>query len=229
MSDFSQWLGCKPPEAKILQGRSVRLEPLNRKKHGRDLYQDASQGQEAARFDYLMEVAPQSRGEFDEFLRRAEASRDPLYFAVIDEATGRAVGRQSFLRIEPKHGVIEIGHIYWGPLLRGRRQATEAQFLFADYVFSQLGYRRYEWKCNNDNLPSKRAALRFGFKFEGIFRQHMVVKGKSRDTAWFAMIDKEWEVLRPAYLAWLAADNFDATGQQKRRLADFIQAKIPSF
>jgi len=220
MADFSQWTGCKPPEARILEGNTVRLEPLRAKEHGDDLYHDAIEPAEAPRFDYLMEYPPKSRADFDEFLRRAEASHDPLFFAVVDKATGRAVGRQSFLRIEPKHGVIEIGHIYWGPLLRGRRQATEAQFLFADYAFNRLGYRRYEWKCNNDNLPSKKAAARFGFAFEGVFRQHMVSKGKNRDTAWFSIIDEDWVKLRPAYIAWLADENFDAHSQQKQRLSD---------
>jgi len=226
MLDFSQWKGCQPPEAKILEGRTVRLEPLNGQKHGGDLYRDASKPEEAARFDYLAEQPPLTRADFDEFLHRAETSRDPLYFAVVDKATGRALGRQSFLRIEPKHGVIEIGHIYWGPMLRGRRQATEAQFLFADYVFNKLGYRRYEWKCNNANLASKKAALRFGFAFEGIFRQHMIVKGKNRDTAWFAIIDKDWLKLRPAYLKWLEDENFDAMGQQKQRLSDLTTAAL---
>jgi len=227
MLDLSKWAPCRLPEAKILTGQFVRLEPLNAKKHGDDLFKDASQASEARRFDYLMENPTPSRAEFDAFLQRAELSRDPLYFAVIDQETGRAIGRQSFLRIEPAHGVIEIGHIYWGPLLRGRRQATEAQFLFADYVFSELGYRRYEWKCNNDNQPSKIAAKRFGFSFEGIFRQHMVTKGKNRDTAWFSIIDTDWVKLRPLYLKWLQRDNFDATGNQKIRLSD-LTAKVIS-
>ncbi|TIO92038.1 MAG: GNAT family N-acetyltransferase, partial [Mesorhizobium sp.] len=111
--------------------------------------------------------------------------------------------------------------IYWGPLISRRPQATEAQFLFTKYAFDELGYRRYEWKCNNRNEPSKRAAERFGFKFEGIFRQHLVVKGENRDTAWYSIIDKEWPALRKAYEAWLDPANFDGEGRQKRRLEDF--------
>jgi len=226
MPDLSKWVACQPPEAKILDGIRVRLEPFNAARHGDDLYHDAGLATEAVRFAYLPELPPKNRSEFDAFLHHAETSRDPLYFAVIDKATGRAVGRQSFLRIEPKHGVIEIGHIYWGPQLRGRAQATEAQFLFADYVLSELGYRRYEWKCNNDNLPSKAAAKRFGFRFEGIFRQHMVIKGNNRDTAWFSILDKEWIKLRPAYLEWLKEDNFNADGQQKQRLSELTFAAL---
>jgi len=222
--DLSQWVARPYPEAKILPGRTVRLEPLRATSHGDDLYQYACQPSEASRFAYLPEQPPQTRPEFDLFLSQAEASHDPLYFAVIDQETGKAVGRQSFLRIEPKHGVIEIGHIYWGPLMRGRRQATEAQFLFADYVFRQLQYRRYEWKCHNDNVPSKQAALRFGFTFEGIFRQHMVAKGQNRDTAWFSITNRDWDRLRPLYLEWLDEKNFTKDGQQKKRLSDLTRA-----
>ena len=124
------------------------------------------------------------------------------------------------MRIDPANGVIEIGNIYWGPLMSRKPAATEAQFLFTQYVFDELGYRRYEWKCNNRNEPSKRAAQRFGFTFEGVFRQHMVVKGENRDTAWYSIIDKEWPALKQAYEGWLDPANFDADGQQKRRLED---------
>jgi RimJ/RimL family protein N-acetyltransferase len=128
------------------------------------------------------------------------------------------------MRIDANNGVIEIGNIYWGPLMSRKPAATEAQFLFMKYAFDELGYRRYEWKCNNSNAPSKRAAERFGFKFEGIFRQHFVVKGENRDTAWYSVIDKEWPALRKAYEAWLDPANFDAQGGQKRRLEDFRAA-----
>jgi RimJ/RimL family protein N-acetyltransferase len=135
--------------------------------------------------------------------------------------SGKIAGRQALMRIDSTFGVIEIGSIYWGPLVARKPAATEAQFLFSTYVFDVLGYRRYEWKCHNLNEPSKRAALRFGFKFEGVFRQHLVFKGDNRDTAWFSIIDKEWPALRKAYEAWLDPSNFYATGEQKRRLEDF--------
>jgi RimJ/RimL family protein N-acetyltransferase len=148
-------------------------------------------------------------------------SEDPLFFAVIDKASGKVAGRQALMRIDPAHGAIEIGNIYWGPLISRKPAATEAQFLFMQYVFDELGYRRYEWKCNDNNAPSKRAAERFGFQFEGTFRQHMVTKGNNRDTAWFSIIDSEWPALKQAYQAWLAPTNFDSDGQQIRRLEDF--------
>lgn len=150
---------------------------------------------------------------------KAAAGDDPLFFAVIDPATGRAEGRQALMRIEPAHGVIEIGNILWGPAIARTRIATEALFLIASHVFDDLGYRRLEWKCDNNNEPSKRAATRFGFAFEGLFRQHMVVKGLSRDTAWFAIIDKNWPRLRAGYEAWLSPDNFDPAGQQLSKLS----------
>lgn len=141
-----------------------------------------------------------------------------MFHAVIDKASGKVGGRQSLLRITPEHGVIEIGHILWGPPIARTRVATEALYLSAKHVFEDLGYRRYEWKCNNLNEPSKAAAKRFGFTYEGVFRQHMWVKGASRDTAWFAMIDKDWPQLRAAYERWLAPENFDAAGRQRARL-----------
>ncbi|MGO4836963.1 GNAT family N-acetyltransferase, partial [Rhizobiaceae sp. 2RAB30] len=157
---------------------------------------------------------------FQPWLEKAEASADPLFYTVIDKASGRIAGRQTLMRIEPAFGVIEIGNIYWGPLISRKPAATEAQFLFMRHVFDDLGYRRYEWKCNNRNEPSKRAAERFGFTFEGVFRQHLVVKGENRDTAWYSIIDKEWPLLRRAYEEWLDPANFSADGGQKRRLEE---------
>ena len=173
-----------------------------------------------SRFAWLPDNPPQSRAEFQTWLDKSAASEDPLYYAVIDKTSGKAVGRQSLLRIDPANGVIEIGHVYWGPHMARTRGATEAQFLFARHVFDDLGYRRYEWKCNNRNEPSKRAAARFGFAFEGIFRQHMIVKGENRDTAWYSILDKEWPALRKAYEAWLDPANFDGDGKQKQRLEE---------
>jgi RimJ/RimL family protein N-acetyltransferase len=144
-----------------------------------------------------------------------------MFFAVVDNRSGRVVGRQTLMRIDPAHGVIEIGNIYWGPELSRQPGATEALYLFARTVFD-LGYRRFEWKCNNRNEPSKRAAERFGFTFEGVFRQHMIQKGENRDTAWFSMLDCEWPALRTAYEAWLDPSNFDGDGQQKLGLRDLM-------
>ncbi len=181
----------------------------------------ASSGDAAERLHrYLFEEPPKSILEMRDWVAAKAALADPMFFAVIDKSTGRAEGRQALMRIDTTHGVAEIGNILWGPRIAGTRIATEALFLLADYVFS-LGYRRFEWKCNAENEPSRKAALRFGFGFEGVFRQHMVVKGKNRDTAWFAMIDSDWPQLRKAYLAWLDPSNFDQFGQQKKKLAEF--------
>ena len=176
--DLKDWQPRPRPGRAPMEGRYVRLEPLSAARHGDGLFEASSVPDIAGRFRYLPDIAPRSRAEFQAWLDHAEASADPLFFAVIDQATGKVAGRQTFLRIEPAHGVIEIGHIYWGPLISRRPAATEALFLFATYAFDELGYRRFEWKCNNLNEPSKRAAERFGFTFEGVFRQHLVVKGE---------------------------------------------------
>lgn len=208
------------PGRVTLDGRYTRIEPLDPARHGASLLAAAQSEGAEARFRYLFETRPEDAAAFDAWLTRAGAGEDPLFFAVVDAATGLAEGRQALMRIEPAHGVIEIGNIHWGPAIAGTRVATEALYLFARYVFEDLGYRRFEWKCHNDNAPSKRAALRFGFSFEGIFRQHMVTKGANRDTAWFSMLDREWPALRARFDTWLAPGNFDAAGRQRRRLED---------
>jgi RimJ/RimL family protein N-acetyltransferase len=174
------------------------------------------------RFRYLSE-SPQDRDAFQAWLVRAAASSDPLFHAVVDRATGRCEGRQSYMRIVPEHGVMEVGHILWGPAIARTRIATEALYLVGRNAFDALGYRRLEWKCNARNDPSRRAATRFGFSYEGTFRQHMVVKGENRDTAWFAIVDADWPRLRQAFERWLDPANFDDRGRQKARLADFRQ------
>jgi RimJ/RimL family protein N-acetyltransferase len=218
--DLANWTSRPRPERIPLEGRYVRLESLDAARHGDGLYAASTVADAVERFAWLPEYPPESRAAFQPWLEKAQASPDPLYFAVIDKASGAVAGRQTLMRIDPVNGVIEIGHIYWSPLIARRPAATEAQFLFMKYAFDELGYRRYEWKCNNRNEPSKRAAARFGFQFEGVFRQHLVVKGENRDTAWYSVIDKEWPALKRAYEAWLDPTNFDAAGTQKRRLED---------
>jgi RimJ/RimL family protein N-acetyltransferase len=205
----------------VIQGRYVRLESLDPARHGDDLFQASQASHSQERFRYLFEEAASDRATFDAWMEKSAASEDPLFFAVVDQASGKVVGRQTLMRIDPVHGVAEIGNIYWGPDLSRTPGATEAMYLFAKTIFD-LGYRRYEWKCNNNNEPSKRAAERFGFTFEGIFRQHMIQKGQNRDTAWFSMLDSEWPALEAAYDAWLDPANFDETGKQKRRLQDMV-------
>lgn len=217
MTDLSRWAGAPRPDQTPLRGTYVDLEPLSPTTHAADLYTASAAHGSEARFRYMAEDPPADLSELSRWAQGASESTDPLFYAVIDRATGRAEGRQALMRIDEHNGVIEIGHIVWGPRLARTRGATEAFFLFADYVFA-LGYRRLEWKCNNDNEPSKRAAERFGFTHEGLFRQHMVVKGHNRDTAWFALLDAEWTDLRDHYLRWLDPGNFDHFGLQRTRL-----------
>jgi len=216
--DLSAWRGVPRPEPRVLEGRYARLEPLRADRHGGDLYVSATAEGAEERFRYLADSRPADRAEFEGWLLRAQASVDPLFFAVIDRATGRAGGRQTLMRIDAANGVIEVGNIFWGQAIARTRVATEALWLFASHVFRDLGYRRFEWKCNNLNEPSKHAAQRFGFTFEGVFRQHMVVKGASRDTAWFAILDRHWPALDLAFNDWLSPDNFDAAGRQRSQL-----------
>lgn len=218
--DLSSWVGVPRPERLVLEGRYTRLEPLDPLRHGPDLYRAASDEGAEARFRYLFETKPADAAEFDGWLAKAAASADPLFFAVMDRASGRVLGRQALMRIDAANGVIEIGSIHWGPEMARSRIATEALYLFGRYAFETLGYRRFEWKCHNGNEPSKHAARRFGFTFEGLFRQHMVAKGANRDTAWFSIIDSEWPAAAAGFQAWLAPENFDAEGRQRRRLED---------
>lgn len=211
---------AKLPERITIAGRYVTLVPLNAGAHGDALW-EATRGEENdALWLYLFEGPFRERSGFDASLKSMEASQDPLYYAIIDSSTGKATGRASFLRIEPKHRVIEVGAILYTPLLQRTRGATEAMYLMMRYAFETLGNRRYEWKCNALNEPSRRAALRLGFTFEGVFRHHMIVKGENRDTAWFSILDKEWPGVKEAFEKWLAPENFTAEGVQKRSLGD---------
>jgi RimJ/RimL family protein N-acetyltransferase len=202
------------PERIVHEGRYARLEPIA-VTHARDLFEAAG----ADRYIYLFGYRPKDEAAMAASLGAEAKKDDPLVFAVVDKATGRAEGKQSLMRIVPEHGVIEIGGILWGDRIARTRVATEAQYLFARYAFDELGYRRYEWKCNAMNVPSRRAAERFGFSFEGVFRQHMIVKGENRDTAWFAMIDADWPRIRAGYERWLEPGNFEADGTQRTRLS----------
>jgi RimJ/RimL family protein N-acetyltransferase len=203
----------------MLEGRFCRLEALDPVRHGDQLFAASMAPGAEERFLYLFD-SPQDRAGFEDWLARAAASEDPMAYAVIDLSSGHCGGRQSLMRIAPEHGVIEVGNILWGPAIARTRVATEALFLFARHVFDQLGYRRFEWKCDARNEPSMRAARRFGFTYEGTFRQHMVVKGQNRDTAWFAIIDTDWPAIRKAFEQWLQPANFDHQGRQKMRLED---------
>jgi RimJ/RimL family protein N-acetyltransferase len=215
------WQPVPTPAHQPLDGQYVRLEPLDPTRHGDELWQ-ALQGPDSdpALWDYLPYGPFSERSAFDVWLNSHAASRDPLFFSVIDLRQQRAVGLLSFLRITPKDGCIEIGHIAFGRAMQRSPASTEAVYLLAKLALGELGYRRLEWKCNADNARSMRAAKRLGFSYEGLFRQHMVVKRRNRDTAWFAILDREWPACNAAFERWLAADNFDTEGRQQQRLQD---------
>ena len=217
---LAHWTSRPRPARVTLEGTYCRLEPLDPARHADQLFAASMQPGAEERFRFLFDV-PQNRAAFDGWIARSAQSDDPLFYAVIDRASGRCEGRQTLMRITPEHGVIEIGNILWNPPIARSRVSTEALFLHARYVFEELGYRRFEWKCNSRNEPSMRAARRFGFTYEGIFRQHMVQKGENRDTAWLSILDHEWPAIRRSFESWLAPANFDATGRQKARLEDF--------
>jgi RimJ/RimL family protein N-acetyltransferase len=198
-----------------LDGQWCRLEPLSVKKHGSELW--AALAGHDDLWTYLFPPAPRNAIDYLALLTDMAARTDIVPLVVIDKADGRAKGHLSIMEIRPAHGVFEIGSITWSPAMQRTRLATEAVYLVGDYGFS-LGYRRYEWKCNDKNDPSKRAAIRFGYTYEGLFRQHMVIKGKSRDTAWFSMTDKEWPARKARFQAWLNPNNFDASGLQRKTL-----------
>lgn len=212
------WRPARPPDRAPIEGERVVLEPLDAERHGDDLYA-ASAGADAT-WLYLPYGPFASRDEFLVWLRGHASTSDPLAFAIVDRRTGRAAGITTLMSIVPEHGVIEIGHIWLSPQLQRTPEATEALFVQARYAFDVLGYRRLEWKCDAANAPSRRAAERFGFTYEGVFRNHRVIKGRNRDTAWFSITDSEWPARRAAFEAWLSPENFGADGAQRRSLTE---------
>ncbi|MFF8690873.1 GNAT family N-acetyltransferase [Streptomyces sp. NPDC015144] len=214
------WTGVPAPGRVTLEGRFCRVEPLDVDRHADDLYAAFALAEDGSDWTY-MTVGPFD-GPADHRAHLEEAARadDPLTYVVVDLGTGRAVGTLALMRQDPSNGVVEVGSVTFSPLLKRTPVSTEAQFLLMSYVFEDLGHRRYEWKCDSLNAPSRGAALRLGFTFEGIFRQAVVYKGRSRDTAWYSVIDAEWPRVGTALRQWLSPDNFDAEGRQKRSLSD---------
>ncbi|HEX7910939.1 MAG TPA: GNAT family protein [Paraburkholderia sp.] len=216
------WNGAQAPGREPLTGRYCRIEPVNVERHAEELYDAYSSADDGRAWTYLSVGPFESLAAYREHLTRIAASADPLHYTVIDLATGKAVGTLALMRIDRANGVIEVGHVTYSPRLQRTRVATEAMFLVMTQVFEKLGYRRFEWKCDSLNEPSRTAALRYGFTFEGIFRQAIVYRERNRDTAWFSIIDSEWPALRASYTRWLDAGNFDAQGQQVERLVVLI-------
>lgn len=217
MEDLSGWQPPRWPDADVLQGRYVRLERLDAARHGAALF--AANRADDAIWRYLPYGPFQRLEGYLDWVAGTGSGEDPRFYAIQDVEAGRWAGVASHLRIKPEAGSIEVGHINYAPALQRTRAATEAMVLMMRWAF-EAGYRRYEWKCDASNLGSRRAAERLGMSYEGVFRQATVVKGRNRDTAWFAAIDKEWPALQRAFETWLAPGNFDAAGQQRKRLSD---------
>ena len=213
------WKGVERPPRTVMTGRYCRVEPIDPARHAEDLYRANALGPGKRNFTYLSIGPFDTSDAYREWMASASRSEDPLFHAIIDVATGKAVGVAAYMRIDPKHGTIEVGNLNYSPLLQRKPAATEAMCLMMKRAF-ELGYRRYEWKCDSLNAPSRAAAQRLGFSYEGVFRQAVVYKGRSRDTAWYAAIDSEWPELERAFVRWLDPANFDAQGNQRLRLSD---------
>lgn len=212
------------PGQPVIDGAWTRLERLDAARHAADIFR-AQSGHDWL-WDYMPNGPYSDEKAFSNWMRSVQAADDPCFYAIVDPQTGKAVGEASFMRIDAAMGVIEIGNILLTPALQQRREASAALMTMIQWAFG-AGYRRVEWKCNSLNAPSRRAALRLGFSYEGTFRKHMIIKGLNRDTAWFAITDHDWTALSPAYDTWLAADNFDADGRQRQSLSALTNAALP--
>ena len=210
---LSDWRGAPFPEAQQITGRYCQLERINAARHAKGLYEAYCEASDFRDWTYLPVGPFETFDAFFVYLKKIEEQTDPMHFAVIDLASMKPVGTVALMRIDPSNGVIEVGHISYSPLMKRTRASTEVMSLVLKYVFEDLGYRRFEWKCDALNAPSREAAERFGFSFEGIFRQAIVTRGRNRDTAWYSIIDGEYPTLRPAYDMWLDEGNFDNQGR----------------
>jgi RimJ/RimL family protein N-acetyltransferase len=211
---------ARVPVTRPVVGQFVTLRGLDPATDGRTLYEGSHGPDASLLWRYLADGPYSDLTTFSAALEKNARSTDPLYFSIVDNASGDAIGYAAFMRIDPPNRVIEVGSILYTRRLQRTAGGTEAMYLMAREAFDGLGYRRYEWKCNTFNEPSRRAAIRLGFTFEGAFRQHMIVKGRNRDTAWFSMLDSEWPRAKLAFERWLDAANFDAAGRQRQTLAD---------
>ena len=219
------WQARSWPPRSSIEGRSCRVEAYDADKHNADLYEAFAKDNDQANWTYLPYGPFDDFESFDAWARNSCEDDDPLFHSIIDLKTGQAVGLASYLRITPAVGVIEVGHIHFSPLLQGTTLATEAMFLMMKRVFDELGYRRYEWKCDALNAPSCNAAKRLGFVYEGTFRQAIMYKNRNRDTAWYGIIDKDWSRIKGAFEQWLDAENFDVQGNQRQSLNAFMSGQ----
>lgn len=221
--DVPDWDGCSRPSGETLNGKFCRLEHINPQKHGDSLFEAYQQATDQRDWTYLAVGPFNDRHEFQRYLELQSQSKDPLHYIVVERATGKALGTLALMRIDDKNGVVEVGFVIYSPALKHSRIATEAQYLLMSYALGTLGFRRYEWKCDSLNAASRKAALRLGFQFEGVFRNLVIYKGRTRDTAWFSIIDSEWPRLEQAYNRWLHESNFDHEGKQKTSLSQLTQ------
>lgn len=212
------WKPPQPPARTPMEGRFCRLEPLDANAHAEALHAANILNTDGSLWTYMAYGPFATLAEYKKWVEASARGNDPLFFAIVDLESGKPVGVASYLRIDPANGCIEVGHLAYSPLLQRTPAATEAMFLMMDQAF-KLGYRRYEWKCNALNAPSRAAAQRLGFSYEGIFRQATMVKGRNRDTAWYSIIGGEWPALKQAFETWLAPANFDAQGMQRTKLS----------
>jgi RimJ/RimL family protein N-acetyltransferase len=220
------WTARSAPPRSTMDGRFCRVEPLDPDRHAADLHAAMRADGEGRIWTYLPYGPFETLEEFRNWMRTSCAGDDPLFHTVIERMSGRALGVASYLRIDARVGVIEVGHINYAPALQRTAAATEAMYLMMRRVFTELGYRRYEWKCDALNAPSCAAAERLGFTFEGIFRQATLYKGRNRDTAWYSIVDQDWPALEAAFEQWLAPANFDAAGRQRESLSALTSAAI---
>ncbi|MGN6031805.1 MAG: GNAT family N-acetyltransferase [Thermomicrobiales bacterium] len=225
VDDLSGWTARPFPPRTPMTGERTRLEPVSVARHGDALWDAVAESDDPDQWTWLPYGPFTDRDAFLMWLADREASADPQFHAIVDGGTGRAMGMCSFMRIDAANGVLEIGHIWFSPAIQRSTMATEAIFFLMRRTFDELGYRRLEWKCDNANVRSKRAAARFGFTPEGVFRKHLVTKGRNRDTAWFSLLDDEWPMNRAVFTAWLAPENFTEDGAQIRSLGE-IRASL---
>jgi RimJ/RimL family protein N-acetyltransferase len=216
---IDNWTPRPLPPRTAMVGRYCTVRPVDAQADAKDLFDAYSEAPDGRDWTYLFVGPFTTFDSYRDYLAKAASTNDPLHHTIVDRATGKPVGTAALMRIDPTHGVIEVGHITYSPRMQRSRAATEAMYLMMRRAFDELGYRRYEWKCDANNLRSRAAAERYGFTFEGIFRQAIVYKGRNRDTAWYSIIDREWPAIRDAFERWLDARNFDDEGRQKTKLS----------
>jgi RimJ/RimL family protein N-acetyltransferase len=222
------WTRRRLPDGVGLIGRYCRLEKLDAERHATELYAAFAETPDGRDWTYLSVGPFADVAAYREYVRQATQGTDPVHYAIIDGAANKPVGSSALMRIDPDNGTMEIGWVSFSSLLKRSRVATEAMYLLMRHAFDDLGYRRYEWKCDSLNAPSRRAAERLGFRYEGTFRNAMVYKGRTRDTDWFSITDSEWPAVRKALEAWLAPENFDGEGKQRQSLSALQAGGLPA-